>query len=391
MHHLFDYVYAFGAYLLPFLALILVLVVTHELGHFAAARALGISVAEFAAGFGPLLWSRKDRKGCQWSLRLVPLGGFVRFLGDENAASANVGSPENVDPALRSGLFQCRPPLHRIVVLVAGPAANLVTGILVLTFLYAFYGRQYSPPILAEVASGGPAMTAGFQVGDRVVSIDRTAVERFEDIQRIVASQPGRRLSFLIEREGALRTIEIVPEKHRMTTNIGVEIEVGRIGIVSRPSEPERVSPASAVLLGGKDIWFFTRSTVSSIGEMLVGLRSIEEAGGPIRIVQLSGDSAKQGLPAFAVLVAVLSVSLAVFNLLPVPILDGGQVVICAVEALMRRKPPEWVMSLSYNAGFVAVLGLVVVVSYNDVVSLYRHMTKPNAPVSDLPVPGDAR
>ena len=133
--HLLDFLHSFGAYLLPFLALIFVLVVTHELGHFLVARALGISVAEFAFGFGPLLLSRVDRKGCMWSIRLVPLGGFVKFVGDENAASANVVVPEDIDPAERAGRYQLRPARHRALVLIAGPAANLLTGILMLTGL----------------------------------------------------------------------------------------------------------------------------------------------------------------------------------------------------------------------------------------------------------------
>lgn len=383
--HLFDYLHSFGAYLLPFLALILILVVTHELGHFLVARALGISVAEFAVGFGPLLLSRTDRKGTMWSLRVVPLGGFVRFVGDENAASANVTIPEDIDPAERAGLFQLRPARHRALVLIAGPAANLITGVLVLTALYSSYGRQYSPPVLAEVVDGSPAMTAGFKTGDRVLSIDGSSVDRFEEIQRTVSAQPGQRLSFVIERDGKVSTIAVVPEKTKMATNIGVEIEIGRIGIVSKPSEPETVSPLSALKLGASDIWFFTRATVTSIGEMAVGMRPLDQAGGPIKMVQLSGDSAKHGLPAFVILIAVLSVSLAVFNLLPVPILDGGQIVICAIEGLMRRKPSEKIMDASYKAGFAMVLCLLAFVSYNDVTSLYHQMIKPVSDSSAVP------
>lgn len=377
--YLLDFLHSFGAYLLPFLALIFILVVTHELGHFLVARALGISVAEFAFGFGPQLLSRLDRKGCMWSIRLVPLGGFVRFVGDENAASANVVVPEDISPVERAGRYQLRPPHHRALVLIAGPAANLLTGIAVLTGLYCFYGRQYSPPVLADVTAGGPAMAAGFKVGDRVLAIDGASIERFEEIQRIVASQPGRRLVFKIEREEKVSTIEVVPEKSRMATSIGVEVEVGRIGIVSKPSEPEKVSALSALRLGTSDIWFFTKTTVSSIGEMAIGLRPLDQAGGPIKIVQLSGESAKHGVPSFIILIAVLSVSLAVFNLLPVPILDGGQIVICAIEGLIRRKPSERVMDVSYKTGFAMVIALLAFVSYNDVTSLYHQMTKPAA------------
>ena len=377
--HLLDFLHSFGAYLLPFLALIFVLVVTHELGHFLVARALGISVAEFAFGFGPLLLSRVDRKGCMWSIRLVPLGGFVKFVGDENAASANVVVPEDIDPAERAGRYQLRPARHRALVLIAGPAANLLTGILMLTGLYCSYGRQYSPPVLADVMAGGPAMAAGFKVGDRVLAIDGDPIERFEEIQRIVASQPGRHLLFKIEREGKVSTIDIVPEKSHFATNIGVEIEVGRIGIVSKPSEPEKVSPLAALKLGSSDIWFFTKATVSSIGEMAIGARPLDQAGGPIKIVQLSGESAKHGVPSFVLLIAVLSVSLAVFNLLPVPILDGGQIVVCAIEGLIRRKPSEKVMNASYKTGFAMVVALLVFVSYNDVTSLYHQITKPAA------------
>jgi regulator of sigma E protease len=384
--HLLEYVHAFGAYLLPFLVLILILVVTHELGHFLAARSLGISVAEFAVGFGPLVLGRTDREGCMWSIRLVPLGGFVRFVGDENATSANVSIPEHLDPDERAGLYHLRPARHRAFVLIAGPAANLLTGVLVLTALYSFYGRQYSPPVLAQVNDGGPAMVAGFKVGDRVLSIDGSPIDRFEQIQRTVAAKPGHRLTFKIERDGKVSMIDVVPAATKLATTIGVELEVGRIGIVSKPAEPEKVSPLAALRLGAGDIWFFTQATITSIGEMAIGARPLDQAGGPIKIVQLSGDSAKHGFPAFVILIAVLSVSLAVFNLLPVPILDGGQIVICAIEGLIRRKPSERIMDVSYKAGFAMVIALLAFVSYNDVAGLYRQAMKPPAPASDAVV-----
>lgn len=371
-------------YAVPFLFVIGVLVVVHEFGHYLVARALGIRVVEFALGMGPELFGRTDRRGCRWALRLLPLGGYVRFWGDENAASANAGGTEAAfTPEERAVAYQCRPPGHRALVLIGGPAANFLLALLVMSGLYGTIGRQHTPPRLDAVLADGPAAAAGFRPGDLVLSVDGVAVERFEDLQQAIARYPGRSVAIAVRHaDGTQETLRVVPKAVRIVNNYGMEAHIGRIGIQAAAPTLERLSLVDAVVYGARDVWFFTAANVVSLGEIVAGWRSIDEIGGPVKIVQIAGGAAKVGLVNLVAIVAVLSVGLGVINLMPFPVLDGGHLVVCAYEAATRRRASPRVLGVVFRGGAAAILVLLAVITWNDVAGIYRQFN-PTAPVGE--------
>lgn len=364
-------------YALPFLAVIGVLVAVHEFGHFWAARALGIRVIEFALGMGPEFAGWTDRKDCRWSLRLLPIGGFVRFWGDENLASANSG--KNDGPLMtaeeRGVCYHCRPPGHRAIVLFAGPAANFALGLAVLVVLYGTYGRQYTPPLLSAISANSPAAAAGLRQGDWVLKIDEEPIERFEDLQATVAQYPERSLQVEVRHaDGVQETLTVIPRATRVVSGFGTESKIGRIGVEGSGSRIERVSPVAAVDYGVRDVWFFMKATARSLGEIATGWRSLDEVGGPIKIVQVTGGAFKLGTVNLIFILAVLSINLGVVNLAPFPVLDGGHIVVCAYESVTRRKASPAVLNVAFHSGAALLLVLVLIISWNDVTSIYHQL-----------------
>lgn len=368
-------------YALPFLAVIGILVTVHEFGHFWAARALGIRVTEFSLGMGPQLAGWTDRKDCRWSLRLLPIGGFVRFWGDENAASANSGKDDGalMTSEERAACYHLRPPGHRAIVLFAGPGANFVLGLAVLVMLYGTYGRQHTPPLLSAISAHSPAAAAGFRQGDLVLEIDGVPVERFEDMQATVAQYPGQPLRVVVRHaDGAEETLTVTPKATRIVSGYGTESKVGRIGVEASGSKIERVSPIAALDYGVRDVWYFMKATARSLGEIVMGWRSLDEIGGPIKIVQVTGGAYKIGTVNLIFILAVLSINLGVVNLVPFPVLDGGHLVVCAYEGAAGRKASPAVLNAAFRSGAAMILLLILVISWNDVASLYRQWSSPD-------------
>jgi regulator of sigma E protease len=375
-------------YALPFLAVIGILVLVHEFGHFWAARALGIRVTGFSLGMGPELAGWTDRQSCRWSLRLLPIGGFVKFWGDENAASANSREDDGASMTQeeRAVCYRFRPPGHRAVVLLGGPAANFALGLVVLVLLYGTYGRQHTPPLLSAIAVDGPAAAAGFREGDLVVAVDGSRVERFEDLQATVSQYPDRPLRVTIRHAGGVEeTLTVTPKATRIVSAYGTEMRIGRIGVQASGSKIERVSPIAALDYGVRDVWFFMKATARSLGEIVMGWRSLDEIGGPVKIVQVAGGAFKLGIVNLVFILAVLSINLGVINLAPFPVLDGGHLALCAYEVIVRRKASPAVLDAAFRGGAALILVLMLVISWNDVSSLYRQMSSPDRAEAQQP------
>lgn len=367
-------------YALPFLVVIGMLVLVHEAGHFLAARMLGIRVDGFSLGMGPELAGWTDRIGCRWSLRLLPVGGYVKFWGDENVASANSGSVDGATMTAEelAACYQLRSPAHRALVLLGGPVANFALGLVVLVALYSAYGRQHTPPVLSAVVADGPAAVAGLRKGDLVKAIGGNPIKRFEDLQAAVAQYPGDPLQIrVLHADGIEESLTVKPTAVRMVSAYGNEMRIGRIGVQASGSVIERVSPIEAVSYASQDVWFFIKATAKSVGEIVMGWRTFDDLGGPIKIVQVAGGAFKLGLDNLIFIIAVLSINLGVINLMPFPVLDGGHLVVCAYEWVARRKASPVILNLVFRGGAAAILALLFAISWNDVASLYRQLASP--------------
>lgn len=366
-------VWQFLNYLIPFIVMIGFLVAVHEWGHYQVARMLGISATQFAIGMGPVLWSREDKNGCEWQLRALPIGGFVKFLGDGDGSSTSVDESvaEVTDPVERRKIFHHRSPLDRALVILAGPVVNLILGLAIISGLYMTDGRYVAPPVIGAIISGGPAEEAGFAVGDRVLRIDGELVHDFSDIMTAVQMRPDSVLSFDVLRD-EVETSLFVTTTSTQLEFLGIEQRVGSIGVRSAARELERLDAFSAIGSGAQDIVAMTKYTFVAIGQIFSGDRSFTDLGGPVKIAEMSGNAFKMGFTAYVILVAMISINLGVMNLLPIPVLDGGHLVVCAIEAITRKPANPKILGFAYTAGGVFLLTLMAAITVSDIWGLFN-------------------
>jgi regulator of sigma E protease len=359
-------------YVVPFLFVLTIVVFFHELGHFLVARWAGVKVLTFSLGFGPELAGFNDKHGTRWKLSAIPLGGYVRFFGDESEAStADSAKLAAMTDEERQGSFHHKKLGPRAAIVAAGPIANFILAVVIFAGLFTFYGRPNATARVDKVMEGSAAAVAGFQSGDLVTAIDGTTIGNFSDMQRIVSTEAGRQLAFTVKRGDASLTLQATPELKEIKDNFGNVHKLGVLGI-TRSNAPgdvltERVDPATAVWLGAKETWFVIDRTLAYVGGVFVGREAADQVGGPLRIAQISGQVATIGLAALIHLTAVLSVSIGLLNLFPVPLLDGGHLLFYAVEAIRGRPLSERAQEMGFRIGLGLVLMLMVFATYNDI------------------------
>lgn len=362
-------------YLLPFVFVLSLVVFFHELGHFLVARWCGVRVLAFSIGFGPELVGFYDRYGTRWKIAAIPLGGYVRFFGDENAASVpdrdRVADMDASEQA-QSFIFQSLP--KRAAIVVAGPLANFVLAIVIFAGILMVYGMQTMTARVDEVQSGSPAATAGFQPGDLVVAIDGQKINDFADMQRIVSDSAGETLKVTVQRKGTDVVLSATPVLHEEKDIFGNVHRIGLLGIRRSPApgdvKYQRVSPPQAVWMGVQETWFVVDKTLTYIGRVIIGREPANELGGPIRIAQMSGEVASISFVALVHLAGVLSVSIGLLNLFPIPLLDGGHLLFYGIEATRGRPLSEQAQEVGFRIGFAIVIMLMIFATFNDIVHL---------------------
>ncbi len=356
-----------------------VIVFVHEMGHYLVARWNGIAIQTFSIGFGPELIGFNDKHGTRWKLSAIPLGGYVRFVGDLNAASMPDPDAEALlPPEERERMFINKNVWQRMAVVAAGPIANVIFTFLVLYALLFGYGRYTIPPVIGDVVSGGVAAEAGLLAGDTVVSVDGFGVDSFSDFQRLIATAPGRAVTVVLDRAGEIVTIVVVPEVAEDTDQFGNKHRVGRIG-VSRTIEEGDITlvkpgPVQAVGATFEEIRFIVDRTVAFMGDFFVGRGDVEQLGGPVKVAKVSGEVATLGWLALINLAALLSLNIGIFNLLPIPMLDGGHLLYYVVEAIRGRPLSQRAQEIGFRAGFAIVGTLMIFTLLNDtILSALRH------------------
>jgi regulator of sigma E protease len=348
-----------------FIAVLTVVVFFHELGHFLVARWCGVSVKTFSVGFGPELLGYTDRRGTRWKLSAVPLGGYVKFIDDLNAASA----PERGAAKVR-GSFQSMSVWRRAAIVAAGPAANFILAILIYALLFGTLGRTISAPVVDQIAPGSAAEQAGFQPGDLIVSINGRTTPGFTDVQRIVFRSAELPLDVEVDRGGRMVMLQAVPRAGETRDVFGNTQKVGLLGISHKPTAITQVryGPIEAVGQAAAESWNVVSATMGYLGGVIVGRESPDQIGGPIGIAKVSGQAASLGVIPLINLVAVLSVSIGLLNLFPIPLLDGGHLVYYAIEALRGRPLSEKAQDIGFRIGFAIVVMLMVFGTFNDVI-----------------------
>ncbi len=380
-------------YVLPFIVVVGVVITVHEFGHFLAAKALGTKIDQFSIGFGKPIARWTDRSGVEWRIGWLPIGGFVRFAGDDNAAS--VPDQDDLEDMRRDliaregkaalgSYYHFKPIWQRAVISAAGPCANFVLSIAIFAGILMVLGQPISAARVAEVFPNAPAAAAGFQKGDVIVRADGKPVRSFEAVRELIILRTGVPITFVVDRGGHQVVLNATPVRGPVTDQVGHVHQLGTVGIrfANLPQDQQtiRYGPIAALGAGVGRTADVIQTTIFYIGRMVTGRESADQISGPLGMAQISGDLAKQtadfsaDLPTFALnafltvlqLVANISVGIGFLNLMPIPVLDGGHLLFYAYEAVARRPLAAKVQAVGYRVGLALVLGLMLFATVND-------------------------
>ena len=359
-------------YVVPFLVVLTVLVFVHEMGHYLVARWCGVRVEVFSIGFGSELYGWNDRVGTRWKLSAIPFGGYVKMFGEQpNPGDDEALSPEQNEQS-EAVSFRTKSLGRRSAIVFAGPLANFLLAVVLMAGLFMAVGQPFTPTDISEVVPESAAARAGLRPGDVIKKINGTDIERFEQIIRIVQFAPGRPLSISVEREGRSVELAAVAERVEQTDRFGNIQVIGRLGIKRSGTDVSyvRYDPASAVWRAGGETLLITANILDALWQIIVGTRTAEELGGPIRIAQISGDMWQSGIENVLMFMVILSINLGLINLFPIPMLDGGHLLFYAVEALRGRPIGARAQDFGFRIGIAMVFALMIFVTWNDLVQM---------------------
>ncbi len=367
------------SYILPFLFVLTMVVFFHELGHFSVARLFKTKIDAFSIGFGPEIFGWYDSQGTRWKISWVPLGGYVKFFGDDNAASTPdreqlEDKAAHMSAKDRAACFHFKPLYQRALIVAAGPFANFLLSIIIFTIVLATYGQQVLSPRVDEVRPGSAAEISGLEQGDLIKVIDGRSIESFSELQSIITLNADTPLHLIVERSGQEMELTATPRRGEITDRFGNVHNVGLLGI-SRQQEAEdlvtvRYNPVVAVWKGTEKTWYIISGTFNYLGRIVTGREDADQLGGPLRIAQVSGQVASLGFMALIELAAILSVSIGLLNLFPIPMLDGGHLLYYGYEAVAGKPLGERVQEMGFRVGLAFVLSLMVFATWNDLVHL---------------------
>jgi len=355
----------------PFLFVLTVVVFVHELGHFLVARWCGVRVLVFSIGFGRELAGFTDRHGTRWKIAAVPLGGYVKFFGDENAASVPDRSTiEGMSETDRRESFFHQSLGKRAAIVAAGPIANFILAIVIFAAVFFVYGRPDNTARVEGITPNSAAAAAGFRLGDVVVEIDGRSIGSFTDMQRMVRARADQKLDIVVQRDNKDVALSAIPTATEMKDNFGKVHRYGILGIEG-PKERIKVGPIGAIASGIEESWSIIDDTFSYLGRMVTGHESADQLGGPVGIALMSGEAAKLGFDVLIRWVGAISVSIGLLNLFPIPLLDGGHLMFYGLEGLRGRPLSDRTQEIGFRIGFAIVLMLLVFATYNDIPRLF--------------------
>ena len=351
-----------GISIVAVIILLGVLIFVHELGHFLTAKSLGVGVLKFSLGFGPKLVGRKVGE-TEYMISMVPLGGYVKLLGESDT--------DDVLPQDEKRSFIKQHVWKKIVIVVAGPLFNFLFAILA----YAMISMVGMPNLTTDIGSvqaGSPAEAAGIRAGDSVVSIDGRGVERWGDLADMIAKSGGREITVTLKRDGATVNLGVKPEKVKGKNYFGEDVDIWKIGVgASENVFTYRQNPIRAAWTGLEWTWTITKLTILSLVKMVQGDVSPDNLGGPIMIAQMAGASVKKGILNYVIFMALLSVNLAVLNLFPIPVLDGGHLLFFLIELVTGREVNIKWRERAQQVGFFILVMLMIFVFYNDIMRIF--------------------
>lgn len=364
-------------YLLPFLAALTVIVFVHELGHFLVARWCGVTVEVFSVGFGKEIYGWNDRHGTRWKICWLPLGGYVKFEGDANPTSLPSATPETAVER-SAGNFHTKSLWRRSAVVAAGPVANFILAIFIFACVFMLVGVPVNEPRVESVIAGSAAERAGIKAGDVFTSVDGEEIETFSDLQRAVWTRGGEQLAVVIDRQGTVLNLLLVPDVKTESDGFGGAIKIGVLGVQRSAdngnTKVRRLSPVEAVSRGADETWRIISITFRYLGKLVTGNESSKQIGGAISMAKGAGDAASTGLLRFAAYIAFLSVSVGLINLFPIPMLDGGHLVYYAIESVLGKPLGQQAQEWGFRVGLSLVVMLMAFGFWNDLTRIFALM-----------------
>jgi len=364
-----------GWYLLPFIFVMSVIIFFHELGHYLVGRWCGVKIETFSLGFGPEIYARVDKLGTRWRLAAFPLGGYVKFYGDGNAASApNPDGAAAMSAEERGRTLVGQPLRKRAAIVAAGPIANFILAFVIFTMLFMAFGRFEHSARIGAVEAGSPAARAGFMAGDLVKSVNGEPIETFQDLQQATMLSTGLPMSFVVERAGGEAKLTATPEIAVVDEGPLGKRRMGRLGLISSrdpaDSKFEHCAAPTCAAWGAEQVWFIVKATVAYVGGLVAGRESADNLSGPIAVSQIAGEMAKISPWQLFSLAALFSVSVGLMNLLPIPLLDGGHLLYFSLEGLRGRPLSERAQQIGLRVGIAFVALLVIYTTSHDILRL---------------------
>ena len=362
--------------IVPFVFVMTVVVFFHELGHFLVGRWCGVKVDAFSIGFGPEIYARVDRHGTRWRVAAIPLGGYVKFHGDMNAASVGTDETLAVMPAAeRAVTFAAQPVHERAAIVAAGPVANFILALVIMSGIFYVEGRSILLPRVASVQAESAAARAGFAAGDIVRSIDGQPIRSFLDMQKVVSASSGIPLTFGVERGGRELDLTATPERRDVKGPLGTS-NIGVLGVAASTDAAdvttERLGLGASLKEAASETWFVIDRTAAYVGGLVVGREKPDQLSGPIGVAGVAGQVAKIGMVPLLNLIAILSISIGLLNLVPVPLLDGGHLLYFAFEALRGKPMSLGAQEFGFKVGLALVSMLMIFATYNDIAHFAR-------------------
>jgi len=353
-----------------FLVLLTVLVFVHEYGHYIVARWCGVRVEVFSIGFGPELIGRYDKHGTRWKISAIPLGGYVKMFGQgANLLEGEAGKAMSAED--RKVAFDYKSVWRRMAIVVAGPVANYLFAALIFSVIFAVHGKDVTAPVVGEAMAGSAAAEAGFQSGDRIVSLNGRSIDDFNDIAEFVQLNLDQEIAIAFERDGAVQTVNVRPTITTEKDALGNDVRLGRLGIkAAGKSDRIDLGVGQAVYQGVARVFDVSALMLKGVWQIVTGVRPADELGGVLRIGYLSGEIAQIGLWSLVSFAAMLSVNLGLVNLFPIPLLDGGHLTYYAIEAARGKPLGERTQEWGFRIGIAFVLGLMLFATWNDLVFL---------------------
>ncbi len=363
---------SFGHTFLAFVIVLTVIVFIHEFGHYLVARLCGVRIVTFSIGFGRELFGWSDKHGTRWKVCVLPLGGYVKMFGDASAASnADVDVLANLSETEKRETFHFKPLHQKAMVVAAGPLANFILTIAVLTFMIFTVGLQSTEPVVGEIMPDTPAAAAHLKAGDRILSVNGKTMKRFNDIPLTLATNVGAPVALEIERGEQHLSLTITPKQVEDDDGLGNKITRPIIGIKSPTLTYKDVTLPHALWEATERTYAICQTTLVSVGQIITGERGTKELKGPLGIAKLSGQAADKGTYVLLWLIAMLSANLGLVNLFPIPLLDGGHLAFYTAEALRGRPMAERVQEWGYRLGFSLIAMLMALSLYNDVKQIF--------------------